>query len=310
MYHIVGIGELLIDFTPVRKEDGLFFKENPGGAPCNMLAMASAMGAKTAFIGKVGQDQFGQHLKATIESKGIDSKGLILSDTPTTLAFVHLDDQGERSFSFYREGCADVMLEKSEIDFEMIDATQCLHFGSLSFTSSPIRETLYHALEYAKSRNKTISYDPNYRPALWPSEEMAISYMLKGFEYANYVKVSDEEAILLTGEKSVELAAKRLREYGPELICVTLGSSGVYYSYKNFSGYVEGFSANVIDTTGAGDSFFGAFIGQLMLDETNDQAQLESYLKTANAAASVVIESYGGLPSIPSKDTVLKRLNK
>lgn len=313
MFDIVAVGELLIDFTPKKFGEESAFVPNPGGAPCNFLTMASHLGAKTAFIGKVGNDAFGKQLKGVIDAEGVDTRNLILSDeVNTTLAFVHLDPSGDRSFSFYRKGCADVNLKNDEVDYDIIDGAKAVHFGSLSFTDEPSRTTVHEILSFAKDKGKIISYDPNFRPALWESEEEAIKHMLSGFDYANVIKVSDEEAILLTGENDFEKACEKLMTDSTKLICVTLGGEGVYYYHKDGSGIVPGFKSNVVDTTGAGDTFFGATIGQLILKEIDldhiDNDKLEELLKFSNAAASICIEGYGGIPSIPSVESVNERV--
>lgn len=310
MIDILGIGELLIDFTPIPTEGLPIFQQNPGGAPCNMLAMAQAMGVQTAFVGKVGNDQFGLHLKGTLEKHGIDCRGLIMADDfHTTLAFVHLKPGGERRFSFYRKGCADVNLTKEEIDHTLIDESRVVHFGSLSFTDEPSRSAVLEAIQYAKSQGKLITYDPNYRPVLWPSVEAAIEGMRLGLPLADIIKVSDEEALLLTEESSIANAASSLMTYGIRLICITMGAEGVYFKHKGGEGIVKGYEADVKDTTGAGDAFFGALIAQLLhLNIDNITiAALEKMLDQANAAASLVVENYGGMPSIPTRIAVHKR---
>lgn len=313
MFDIVAVGELLIDFTPVKNEYGTFFKENPGGAPCNMLTMAQKLGSKTAFIGKIGKDQFGINLGNVLKTQGIETAGLIFSkDHNTTLAFVHLDEQGDRSFSFYRKGCADVMLEKFEVNYALLDQTRALHFGSLSFTDEPSRSTVIDMVEYSKRKGKLITYDPNYRPALWKSEEEAVKGMEIGIAYADIIKVSEEEAVLLTGEEDIFRAAKCLFDKGVRLVCMTLGEKGSFYYHRSGNGIVEGYKSKVVDTTGAGDTFFGALVHQILqrncsIDELTT-LDLNEIFNFSNAAASICIESLGGIPSIPSKEDVLRRL--
>jgi fructokinase len=313
MFDLIAVGELLIDFTPIRNEHGICYMENPGGAPCNMLAMAQKLGSKTAFIGKVGNDQFGNHLGNVLKAQNIDVSGLIFSEEyNTTLAFVHLDECGDRSFSFYRNGCADVMLEKAEIEYSLIDKARALHFGSLSFTNEPSRSTVLDIIGYAKEKGKLITYDPNYRPALWASESEAVVGMKIGLEYADIIKVSEEEALLLTGEDGFYKAAERLFKDGLKLVCVTLGEKGSYYYHKNGQGIVNGYKSKVVDTTGAGDSFFGAAIHQILqsnysINELTPK-DLNDIFSFSNAAASLCIENFGGIPSIPSKEDILKRL--
>lgn len=312
MFDIIAVGELLVDFTPVRNEYGVFFKENPGGAPCNMLTMAQKLGSKTAFIGKVGKDQFGIHLGNVLKGQGIDTSGLVYSvEYNTTLAFVHLDESGDRSFSFYRKGCADLMLEKSDVDYSILDKTRALHFGSLSFTNEPSKTTVLDMAGYAKERGKLITYDPNYRPALWKSEAEAVEGMRLGLKYADVVKVSEEEATLLTGEEDYCKAAESLYKAGIKLVCVTLGEKGSFYYHRNGYGIVKGYKSKVVDTTGAGDAFFGATVHQLLQRNSVNELtskELNEIFSLSNAAASICIESYGGIPSIPSKEDILKRL--
>ncbi len=319
MIDILAIGELLVDFTPIESSEIKGFVENPGGAPCNMLTMAQNLGSRTAFIGQVGNDDFGKRLGKVLTAQGIETKGLIYSsEYPTTLAFVHLGNDGERSFSFYRKGCADVMLKSSDIDYSLVQNSRCVHFGSLSFTDEPSRSTVLKVLERARKEGSLITYDPNYRPLLWDSLESAVMGMKLGLEFADILKVSDEEAVLLTGHTDLELAARALLEYGIKLVCITLGPKGCYY-IKNTNegivdGYVSGYDATAIDTTGAGDSFFGAVVSQVLNEdgsiESISKKAIEKILGKANCAASLCIESYGGIPAIPTQNMVEERYNK
>jgi fructokinase len=312
MFDIVAVGELLIDFTP--QSDGSFIP-NPGGAPCNFLAMAQKLGSKTAFIGKVGQDAFGNQLKETIQQSGIDTSGLVQDERyMTTLAFVHLTQSGERSFSFYRKSCADVMLTREDINLNVIDAAGTFHFGSLSLTDEPIRTTVMGLLDYVKSKNKLITYDPNYRPALWPSQAEAVSYMVKGAAYADIVKVSEEELLLLTGTEDYTEGCRRLHEMGAKCVTVTLGEQGAFFSYEGGRGMVPARRTKVVDTTGAGDAFFGTFVHQLIhcgqpIERIKMDA-MKDYVQKANLAASLCIEGYGGIPAMPDKKTLENEMIK
>lgn len=313
MIELVALGELLIDFTPHKMDGIAHFKQNAGGAPCNMLAMAQILGTETGFIGKVGNDQFGRFLKKTLDDIGVSTRGLVLSDEePTTLAFVHLDEGGDRSFSFYRRGCADVMLRPADVDGTLLADAKAVHFGSLSFTDEPSRSTVLEVIRTAKDAGKLISYDPNYRPALWPDEDSAIAGMDLGLQFADMLKVSDEEALLITGEKELESAAVALYKKGIKFVCITLGANGVYYYHQNGHGRVEGFPSTVVDTTGAGDSFFGAVVHQVLAYgqpvESLRKEVIESILTYGNAVASLCIEGNGGIPSLPSKDRIEARL--
>lgn len=310
---IIAVGELLIDFTPEQSDKEHRYVANPGGAPCNFLTMASAVGVKTGFIGKVGDDAFGHYLKMVIEEKGINTEGLVFSETlNTTLAFVHLDENGERSFSFYRKGCADVGLCQDEVDLKLIDEAKFIHFGSLSFTDEPNRTTVLNILTYAKQKGKWISYDPNFRPSLWENEAEARDRLLEGLAFADIVKVSEEELELLTEIQDPLQGCQKLAEHDIKLICVTLGAEGVFYYTPNAHGQVKGFPSNVVDTTGAGDTFFGATVGQLLargVDLTAiETSALEEVLNYANCASSICIERYGGIPSIPTDEEVKRKM--
>ena len=301
----------MIDFTP--QNDGSFMP-NPGGAPCNFLAMAQKLGSKTAFIGKVGQDAFGDQLKKTIEQSGINTTGLVQDERyMTTLAFVHLTQSGERSFSFYRKGCADVMLTRNDINMDVIDAAGTFHFGSLSFTDEPGRTTVLELLDYVKSQNKLITYDPNYRPPLWPSQAEAVLFMIKGAAYADLVKVSEEELLLLTGTADCPEGCRRLHDMGVKCVTVTLGDQGAFFSYAGDRGLVPAFKTNVLDTTGAGDAFFGTFVHQVIhCGQSIDHIKPDSmrdFVQTANIAASLCIEGYGGIPSMPDRNALMIRMS-
>lgn len=310
MYDIVAIGELLMDMTPVRHEEGVSFLPNPGGAPCNFLAMAQKMGARTAFIGKVGEDHFGHRLKETIEAVGIDTKGLRLdAQTPTTLAFVHLTEEGDRSFSFYRKGCADVSLKLEEVDMAMVEQAKVFYFGSLALTDEPIKTTAMTLVKEAHRLGKVICYDPNYRPLLWESEASAVAGMQWGLDYADVLKVSDEEAVLLTGEKDLNEAARKLAERGISLVCVTRGEQGTLAYFHETLIDVPAMQVKARDTTGAGDAFFGTLmqqvgcsekpLAQLSIDEVREMVRI------ANVAAGLCVENYGAIPALPTRERVL-----
>jgi len=311
-YDVVAIGEILIDFTPMKDSKVKAFIENPGGAPCNMLTMAQKLGSKTAFIGQVGKDQFGIRLGQVLEDQGIDTKGLVYTPHyPTTLAFVHLAEDGDRSFSFYRKGCADVMIEEKDIDWSLIEATQALHFGSLSLTDEPSASTALKVIQVGRKKGKLITYDPNYRPLLWPSKEKAIEGMKRGLVLADVVKVSDEEAFLLTGMKTVPEAAEKLYEEGLKLVCVTLGGEGAYFIHASGAMHVAGYLSQVVDTTGAGDTFFGAVVHGLIAGkkevENYTLEEIREIVQRGNVAASLCVEKYGGISAIPNKKALLER---
>ncbi|WP_312693256.1 carbohydrate kinase family protein [Caproiciproducens sp.] len=312
MYDVVAVGELLIDFTPNGSNDQgcALFARNPGGAPANVLAANSRLGGKTAFIGKVGRDAFGDFLKVTLERIGICTDGLAVSETVnTTLAFVQLDERGDRSFSFYRKPGADMMLEKSDISDGLIKNCRILHFGSVSLTDEPSRQATFYAVKLAKASGKIISYDPNYRPLLWSSEEEAKREMLAALTLADIVKVSREELSLLTGDADLELGAKKLAQYGASLILVSLGAKGAFYSSGETCGMLPAYDVKTVDTTGAGDAFLGAVHYRLRnksLDDIKGLSgdELEDIVSFANAAGSLATTRKGAIPAMPSLEQV------
>jgi fructokinase len=318
MFDVTALGEVLIDFTPSGYSDKghVLFETNPGGAPANVLVALSRLNKKTAFIGKVGQDQFGHILKGVLEEQKIDTNNLLFSETVnTTLAFVHLDKNGDRSFSFYRNPGADIMLEKEEIDEETIKQSRIFHFGSLSLTNEPAATATFTALEYAKKHNVPISYDPNLRIPLWKSLEDAKRQIFKGFEYADIVKISEEELEFLTGYRDVIKGTEVLQEqFGTAVIFVTLGAEGCFYRSKNAYGHKEGFQVNVADTTGAGDAFVGGVLYHIL--EMNKPleglhaADFEKMVTFANAVGALTTKGKGGIPSIPTMEQVEKFLKR
>ena len=314
MYDITALGELLIDFTPCEiSEAGMkIFEQNPGGAPANVLVAAGNFGAKTAFIGKVGKDMHGEFLKETLEKYNIETKGLIMDEKVfTTLAFVSLNEKGERTFSFARKPGADTCLTKEEVNLELIKKSKIFHFGSLSLTNNPSKEALLYALEKAKEMKKIISYDPNYRPLLWENRDIAVKEMRDVVKYADIIKISDEETELLTGYKEPEKAALKLIEQGISLVFITLGSEGSFLKTKDFQIRVKSKKCNVVDTTGAGDAFWGAILYKLAERENSvfqiSEKEGTEYLKFANTAAGICVEKRGAIPAMASLEEVLKR---
>ena len=305
MIDVLAIGELLIDFTPF---DGgrnkPCFEQNPGGAPPNLLTMVAKLGGKAAFIGKVGSDAFGMYLVDVLNQHGINTSGIrYCKDITTTLAFVHLDRQGDRSFSFCRKPGADVLLEQGELDKTLIDQCQIFHFGSLSFTDEPIKSTVLYAVQYAKEQGKLISYDPNYRPALWVSEQEAVKQMRTGLKLADVVKLSEEEAELLTGETKIERAAEQILDMGVSLVLITLGQGGSYAATKIVHKRVNAFAVKAIDTTGAGDVFLGAILYHILRKKNVSELKeedLADMLRYANACSAICVQTSGGIPSVPS----------
>ena len=316
-YDIVALGELLVDFTPagISESGMMLFERNPGGAPVNMLAAAAKSGAKTAFIGKVGKDIHGLFLKDMAECAGIDTGGLVLSeDAFTTLAFVELSKSGERNFSFARKPGADTRLAYKEIKENLLADAKVFHVGSLSLTDDPSRTTTFQAVRTAKSLGAIISYDPNYRQPLWESRETAVERMRSMVQYVDIMKLSDEETEMLTPYREPEEAAEYLLQKGVLLTAVTMGKNGVLVASEKGCEIVPAFKSKVVDTTGAGDSFWGAFVNRMLqMEESPHKLSMKQWRECAlygNAVASLCIERRGGMPSIPDVGEVEKRLQK
>lgn len=307
-YDVTALGELLIDFTlnGTSSQGNPLFEANPGGAPCNVLAILQKLGRKTAFIGKVGNDQFGRQLRATIEEAGIDSHYLLTDkEIPTTLAFVHNMPDGDREFSFYRKPGADMMLEESEITNEMTEQTKIFHFGTLSMTHETVRKATIKALELARKNGAVISLDPNLREPLWDTLDHAKEQMLQAISCCDVLKISDNEIHFLTGEEDYDKGIAKLREmYDVKLICLTMGKEGSRAYYKDLRVEVPGFyQEHVVDTTGAGDTFCGCVLNYICehgLENLSAQ-QMEEMLTFANAAASLITTKRGAIRSMPEK---------
>lgn len=311
-YDVVALGELLIDFTVngYTEQGNPLLEANPGGAPCNVLAMLNKLDKKTAFIGKVGEDQFGRMLKETIEECGIDSSYLLTDKTVhTTLAFVHTYPDGDREFSFYRNPGADMMLSEDEVLEEMINNTKIFHYGTLSMTHEKVRKATIKAIEIARKNGIILSLDPNLRKPLWDSLSDAKEQMMKAISYCDILKISDDEIQFLTGKEDYDEGISILREkYDIPLICLTMGKEGSRAYYKDKRVEVKGFlQDSVVDTTGAGDTFCGCVLNYICdhgldnLDENN----LEEMLEFANAAASLVTTKKGAIKAMPDRADVV-----
>ncbi len=313
---IATVGELLVDLTQTGTDErGVrVMAANPGGAPANVAVAASRLGAKTAFIGCVGSDAFGENLRETLETDKVDTSGLIAHETiPTTLAVVTVNPDGERSFTFYRRPGADICLERSAIPDELLTDSTILHFGSVSLTDDPARTATLEAAKDAKAAGAIITYDPNFRPALWLSKDDAIRWMREPLDMVDVLKISDEETALLSGYEAPEAAAEELGKKGIKLVLVTLGPDGVYYRYQPengdvLTGTVAGFKVKVADTNGAGDTFFGSFLSKLCKRENGLEGltteELEADLTFANRAASLTTSRPGAIPAMPTLDEV------
>ena len=305
MTDITAIGEILIDLTQTGTDErGIAqFAANPGGAPANLAVAASRLGARTAFIGKVGSDGFGTILRETLERNGVDVTGLATDrKEATTLAVVSVDGAGERSFAFYRDPSADVNLTEEEA-LKALQPTGILHFGSLSLTTEPAYSATYAAIRVAKETGALISYDPNYRPSIWNDEKRAVRAMKEPLPLVDIIKVADNELPLLTGTDDPEEGSRILGEAGVRLIFITLGEKGAYYRYGKITGICPGEAVSVADTNGAGDTFFGAALSLIAKRGSLDgltKEELEAIARFSNKAAAVTVSRPGAIPAMPT----------
>lgn len=299
MFDITAMGELLIDFVPdgVDGEGDVRFIRKAGGAPLNFLATASKFGLKTAFIGKVGNDLLGKFLLRTVESCKIDCRGLKTDfEHNTTLAFVELDEKGDRSFSFYRSHGADRFIYESDIDRELIANSKVFHFGSLSLTDEPSASATELAVKTARESGCVVTYDPNWRPPLWQSRERAAEQMSLLLDYVDIIKLSREELELLGGAETV-------KSRGVRLLLVTDGENGAVLDFDGKSRHIPAAKVKTVDTTGAGDIFFGSFVSEfikngLNLDNLNFDTALD-FAQKATLIAGKSTEKHGAIASIP-----------
>lgn len=313
MIDVTALGELLIDFTYQGADgDGYpLMAAHPGGAPANFLAALAKFGAKTALLGKVGTDAFGKLLTGTLAKAGIETRGLIAADDVfTTLAFVTLDEQGDRTFSFARKPGADTAIRFEELDLGLIDQARAFHFGTLSLTNEPARSATRQAVAYARKKGKLITYDPNLRMMLWPSPEEAKEQMLWGLGQADVVKISDEEVQFLFGLTPEQGAEHIFSTYGCRLVFVTCGPDGCVYKNAVAMGHVPGLTGlKVADTTGAGDIFGGSAVWKVLqagkAPETLTGPELEDITRFACASAGLSTTRPGGISSVPDYDQVL-----
>lgn len=309
---VTALGELLIDFTEngTSAQGNPILEVNPGGAPCNVLAMLQKLGKQTAFIGKVGDDMFGRQLTEAVSSVGVDTRALLVDkEVHTTLAFVHTYPDGDRDFSFYRNPGADMMLTKDDVDEDLIRSSRIFHFGTLSSTHEGVREATRYAIEVAREAGDLISFDPNLRPPLWSSLDDAKREIEYGLGKCDILKISDNEVEFLFGTTDYDLGAKLLKEkYNITLILITLGPNGSRAYYKDMRVEVAPFlQEKTIETTGAGDTFCASSLNYILehgLDNLTEE-NLTELLTFANAAASLITTKKGALKVMPEKEEVL-----
>lgn len=303
-FDITALGEILIDMTYAGKSENgqTLFEQNPGGAPANVLSAISRLGGTCAFIGKIGKDMHGRFLLDVLNKEGICTDGVVGDEKYfTTLAFVSLDEKGERSFSFARKPGADTQLDESEVRFDIIEQSRIFHVGSLSLTDEPCGRATLSALKFAKEKGLIISYDPNYRAPLWESEEKATEGMKSILEYVDIIKVSDEETRLLTGFEDEVRASEELLNMGIKTVIITLGEKGALVRTKDGYVYSEAEKVKAVDTTGAGDAFMGGFLYKVAKSGKREFAleEIKGFADFANKVAGHCVQKRGAINAMP-----------
>ncbi|TXG72804.1 hypothetical protein EZV62_001383 [Acer yangbiense] len=314
---IVSFGEMLIDFVPTESGVSLAeapgFLKAPGGAPANVAIAVTRLGGKAAFVGKLGDDEFGHMLAGILKENGVNGDGINFDQgARTALAFVTLRADGDREFMFYRNPSADMLLKPEELNLELIQSAKAFHYGSISLIVEPCRSAHLKAMEVAKDAGALLSYDPNLRLPLWPSAEEARVQIMSIWEKAEVIKVSDVELEFLTGSDKIDdESALSLWHPNLKLLLVTLGEKGCRYYTKHFKGSVDAFHVETVDTTGAGDSFVGALLTKVVDDHSilEDEGRLREVLKFANACGAITTTKKGAIPALPTETEVLSLLN-
>jgi fructokinase len=300
---VIAFGELLIDF--VAMENGVSvgeasgFLKAPGGAPANVAVAVERLGQRAAFLGQVGEDPFGHFLADVLTAEGVETRGLRFTDKArTSLAFVSLGADGERSFMFYRHPAADMLMTPDDVAFDVIDGGRIFHFGSITLIDDPVRSATLAAVEHAQKQELLISYDPNLRLALWPSAQAAKEGMRLGFKSAQIVKISEEELEFLTGnDKAYSLWKDQM-----QAIIVTHGAKGSTLYTESGKTFCPGFGVESVDTTGAGDAFVAGFlVGVLEQGGLQDPMSL---LRMANATGALTTQAKGAIPALPLRSKV------
>ncbi|XP_074282775.1 putative fructokinase-5 [Silene latifolia] len=315
---IVSFGEMLIDFVPdeagVSLAESRGFVKAPGGAPANVACAITKLGGASAFMGKVGDDEFGKMLVDILKKNGVNTAGVCFDkDARTALAFVTLKKDGEREFMFYRNPSADMLLKESELNLDLIKKAKVFHYGSISLITEPCRSAHLAAMKAAKEAGIILSYDPNVRLPLWPSHEAARDGIKSIWNEADIIKVSDDEVQFLTQQDPTkEEVVKTLWHDGVKLLLVTDGDKGCRYFTKSFKGSVKGFAVKTIDTTGAGDAFVGSFLYHLAKDPSilQDESKLKEVLTISNACGAIATTQKGAIPALPSLNQALELVNK
>lgn len=315
-FDVCALGELLIDFTEngISSQGNPIMEANPGGAPCNVLAMLSNLGYKTTFIGKIGNDTFGRQLKQAVSEAGIDVSGIVIDNfVNTTLAFVHTLPDGDREFSFYRNPGADMMLSENEVNDELIKNSRIFHYGSLSMTNKICEEAAKKAISIAEKNGVLRSFDPNLRENLWSSLEEAKEKIKFGLEHCDILKISDNEIQWLTEEHNLDNAVQKLKQqYDIPLVFLSCGKKGSMAFSGSNSAFSQVIPVKTIETTGAGDTFCGCILGEILRRgfKNFSDVELSEILHFANAAAAIITTKKGALKVMPKLSDINTLLNK
>ena len=316
------IGELLIDFVSTRKgvtlAESPAFEKKPGGAPANVAVGLARLGVPSGFVGKVGDDAFGVFLRNTLAEQGVDVTHLAATDQArTTLAFVSLTPDGSPDFAFYRHPGADMLLCEADIDEEYHRGARALHFGSISLADAAPKAATLKAIGIARAGGQLISYDPNYRPALWPSPDAARREILAGFAHADVAKVSEEEWELITGTTDLEAGSHVILERGVKLLVVSRGADGCYVTTGSHTAWLDGYPVEVAEATGAGDGFVAALLSELLRDGVGPETvgavppeRIDAICDFANAVGALTCTKVGAIPALPTRDAALRFWNE
>ncbi|MEW6359470.1 MAG: PfkB family carbohydrate kinase [Planctomycetota bacterium] len=314
MPDVITLGELIIDFVSTKEDvslkDAPGFTKAPGGAPANVAVGVVRLGRSAGFIGKVGDDPFGHFLADVVRKEGVDISNMSYSkEARTALALIAVLSDGSKDIFFYRNPGADMTLSPDDFDDDYIKSAKAFHFGSISLIDKLPRKATLHALAMAKRNGLLISYDPNYRPSLWPSEDEARARMPSVLERCDVVKISEEEWEVVTGTRDFEAGCDKVLAAGPQLVVISMGERGCYYKTAKGSGRVEPFKVKVAETIGAGDGFTAAVLVQLLDEieagqtiETIPDDRMKSILRFANAVGALTCTKIGAIPALPTRE--------
>ncbi|TWI57960.1 aminoimidazole riboside kinase [Halalkalibacter nanhaiisediminis] len=312
MKGVISLGEALIDFIPL-DEENMTYQKSPGGAPANVAVALAKLGAKSSFLGKVGNDVLGEFMCDTLKAHGVNVTHMNLTDEARTgVVFVTLDKTGERNFSFYIDPSADRFLSKDELDPSLFTENRVLHFGSISMISEPSHSATKEAVRLAKENGMIVSYDPNLRLGLWPTEEQARETILSMLAEADVVKISEEELEFLTGEKELDAGIKKLESYQLPVLLVTCGHLGSYIHTQGQTVHVPAMKVQTVDTTGAGDAFVSGILYQLNEENGSvEELSLDRWkeiVRFASVSGALAASTRGAMTALPTLEEVKKQL--